>query len=90
MDLLHKTLSPLAPGRLTSITLTRGNSGVEKAVYAAIAERGLGDASRSKSMCAVGFEGSVHGSASSLFSRQLSGVKGLPSFNWPTVSYPTS
>lgn len=87
---MRNTLLPLAPANLHSVTLTRGNSGVEKAVLSAISIRGMGEPQRTREFQAVGFEGSHHGSANSFFQRHLSGVSGLPSLNWPTVHYPTS
>ena len=82
-SLASKLMAPHAPHNLSAVTFTRGGQGVEKAILAAIAERGAGK------WTALGFEGSTHGNHTSFALSQFRGSPKLPSLNWPTLAYPT-
>lgn len=60
-DLVQDVLMPLAPEGLSSVTLTDGSSAVEKAIFAAMRERGS-DARFS----VMGFNGANHGNSLAL------------------------
>ena len=83
-NLVAKLMAPHAPHNLSAVTFTRGGQGVEKAILAAMAERGAGRWS------AIGFAGSTHGNHTSFALSQFRGQPKLPSLNWPTLSFPTS
>lgn len=82
-DLVQDVLMPLAPEGLSSVTLTDGSSAVEKAIFAAMRERGS-----DTRFSVMGFNGANHGNSLAL--TQFAHPNMSLQLGWPSIKYPES